>query len=244
MIFTADFPSDAQVPQFPFDFGLFPEEQHQFPSRGYVSPAAASSTSAPQLPVPGPSSQPIPLESTFVSGPVITADDYQYDSDSDAPLIERPLTPPTRRKGKGRSKGKGRGKGRGKGKGKARESDADSDTDSSPERAPASPTSAAPHRLTSSSSGTPRSPPVSTPRSSPSVSPQSSPSPFRIHTSYPPNHRGPARYSAPRRPHRRFSSEISSRPHRRRIRGHHPLDEIRRLIGQALAVVPRTMETL
>lgn len=230
MIFTAVFPPDSHVFPFPYDFGLFPQERHEFTPR-QVTQVAASSSSASALPVPGPSTRPIQTESN--SGPVITAEDYLIDSDSDAPLLERPSTPPTSRKGKGKSKAKGKSKSKGKGKGKAR----DSDAESSPERAPASPTSAPRYyHMLSSPSGTPRSPPVSpTPHSSPSVSPRSSPSRYRI--SFNP----PAHHSASRRP---FSSEITRRRHRRRIRGHHPLDEVRRLIGRALAVVPRTMETL
>lgn len=226
MISTVDFPSESHIIPFPFDFNLFPAERPS-PSHGQTAPVAAISSVTiprPQRSIAGPSSRPIQHEST---SPVITFEDYQIDTDSDSDTSnpEPPPPPPTQTD---------------KGKGKGREVD-------QPNADP-SLSLAASQSVIPTPTSTPPSPPSppAPPPSAPSVStPPSPPSSSRR----PVFHRQASRFPIRNRSsHQRVPSDVTghspSTTRRRRTPEQHPLHQIRRLIGQALAAVPRTIESL
>lgn len=260
MIFAVAFPPGSHNLPFRLDFGLFPGEQPGLPPSGQLAPVAATSSvivsRLPQQPVPavssshslhqpvaGPSSRLFNLQS---SSPVITYEDYEVDSDvpgSDSELLKPPSPPPEKLV-------------EGKGKGKAREGDnAESSAPAPiarPDVVPTPPSSSSTLQLhlsppSISTSNTPLllpSPPLppsppsppSRPSSPLSPTPQSSPSPPRHPTTQ-------HRTSRNRRPmHQSIPSDVTGRSsHHRRQRS---IERIRHLIKEAIAAVPRTLDTV
>lgn len=216
---------------FALDFGLFPAE----PSPTRAAPVAATSSTITRLPsrsrqpAPGPSSRPFRPESPY--SPVITLDDYEpeSDSDSESPRSHRPEplevveTQVTADKGKGR----------------------EGDPDPSPSVATGqvvTPSTPAPSSALAvhlpPSTQAPQPPPFAhPPPSAPTLPPPLSP-PRRHFAS---NHRT-SRHSRNRPSHQRVPSDIADPPHSYRNPRRHILTEIRYLVNQALAAVPRAIE--
>lgn len=236
MMFIVEFPPDTCRPPFNFDFGLFPRERPELPPREQPVAAASSASAShhPQQPAPGPSSRPYIEES---SAPVITFEDYQVDSDSDnvnPHHLVPPTTPPPEEPVQG-------------GKGKGRETDPfNAESSASAARQDAIPTcspTTPPHP-----SPPPALPPTLHPSPSPASTPQSSPSASRHFAA---RRRGGSRHPTRRRPARQsVPSDIAdpsyptNLPHPPTQEHQTRLERIVRSLVQALAVVPRTMESL